>query len=153
MIELMNCELMTRPTFKQAMESFRQCIPTIVEARIQEKEKQLKSALVQKMKAEGDAAQEEEVEEKRAPLKQKDLARQISEKYSQKESILSADGLESKDPLKVDLYVDTHYVDYMLSGVTGECMYEIFDLKRRTKDNTDTIQKLLESHENQSRWV
>ena len=67
------------------------------------------------------------------------MARQISEKYSQKESILSADGLESKDPLKVDLYVDTHYVDYMLSGVTGECMYEIFDLKRRTKDNTDTI--------------
>lgn len=115
----------------------------------------MKEALIKKKKAEDDAAGEEEVEEenKRIPLKKKDLARITSEKYSSKEAILSGDGLESKDPLKVDLYVDTHYVDYMLSGVTGECMYEIYDLKRRTKDNTETISKLLESHENQTRWV
>lgn len=53
----------------------------------------------------------------------------------------------------VDLYVDTHYVDYMLTQVTSECMYEVGELKRRVGENTEAIQRLLESHESQFRWV
>lgn len=42
--------------------------------------------------------------------------KQISDKYFSKDkTLLSADGLESKKKDDVDLYVDTHYVDYMLS--------------------------------------
>ena len=37
MLELINCELMNRPTFKQALESFRQVVPTIFDARLKER--------------------------------------------------------------------------------------------------------------------
>jgi hypothetical protein len=44
-LELINCELMSRPTYKQAMEKFRQCVPTVMEARILEKEGKLVKAV------------------------------------------------------------------------------------------------------------
>ena len=67
--------------------------------------------------------------------------------------MLAANGLHSKDKNLVDLYVDTHYVDYMLTQVTAECMYEVGELKRRVGENTEAIQRLLESHESQFRWI
>ena len=90
----------------------------------------------------------------REPLGDGNMVKQISDKYFLKEqTLLSADGLDSKNKEVVDLYVDTHYVDYMLNNVTNECMYEVGELKRRVQENADAIQRLLEAHEREQKWI
>jgi hypothetical protein len=76
----------------------------------------------------------------RSSLPDGHFIKKISDDYFNKEkTLLSANGLESKNPENVDLYVDTHYVDYMLNQVTAECMYEVGELRRRVQENTDAI--------------
>ena len=51
-MELINCELQTRPTFRQALDSFRQCVPIITDAKIIEKERREKAQEVRKKREE-----------------------------------------------------------------------------------------------------
>ncbi len=68
-------------------------------------------------------------------------------------TILEGNGEGQKDPDKLDLYVDTHFVHYMFSELTSEFMYEITNIKRLCTENKSVIAKLLDEHESQNRWV
>jgi len=54
----------------------------------------------------------------RTPLGEDNIVQIVSDRYfSKDEKFLAIDGLKSKDPNLCELYVDTHYIDYMLSNL------------------------------------
>ena len=63
------------------------------------------------------------------------------------------DGVMSKDPSKCELFVDTHYIDYMLRHLNQEtqCLFE--DLKRKMLENTDQIQAGQQTQDRQFKFV
>jgi hypothetical protein len=92
--------------------------------------------------------------ERKQSIPEGHFVKEISDSYFIKEkTLLSANGLESKNPDMVDLYVDTHYVDFMLTQVTAECMYQVAEIKRRGEENKDAIANLIETQERQFRWI
>ena len=76
-------------------------IPRIKDARIQERDEQLTPH--------------------REKLGDDNIVKTVSDRYFAKdEKFLAVDGLRSKDHNLCDLYVDTHYIDYMLSNLNQE---------------------------------
>ena len=69
------------------------------------------------------------------------------------ETMFEGNGLGQKDPNLCEIYVDTHYIDYMMQEVTADCLFQIGSLKRMTVENKYSIEKLLDSHESQQKWV
>jgi len=54
---------------------------------------------------------------------------QVSDRYYNKDQkFFAVDGLSSKDPALCDLYVDTHYIDYMLANLNQESSFLFTDL-------------------------
>ena len=54
----------------------------------------------------------------RTPLGDDNIVQTVSDRYFAKdEKFLAIDGIRSKDPNLCELYVDTHYIDYMLSNL------------------------------------
>ena len=73
--------------------------------------------------------------------------------YVPEETMFEGNGLGQKDPAVCELYVDTHYIDYMMHEVTADCLFQIGSLKRMTNENKYAIDKLLENHDTQQKWV
>lgn len=65
-------------------------------------------------------------------MKESNVVKQVSDKYLNIgiDNFVSADGILSKDLNNCDLYVDTHYIDYMLSNLNQESEFLFTDLKR-----------------------
>ena len=57
----------------------------------------------------------------RKPLEEGNLVRWVSQKYFSTTQILDQKGTKvDKDPNSCELFVDTHYIDYMLSNFNQE---------------------------------
>lgn len=84
----------------------------------------------------------------------KEVVKKAADKYYvPEETMFEGNGLGQKDPALCELYVDTHYIDYMLHEVTSDCLFQIGSLKRMTHENKYAIEKLLENHDTQHKWV
>jgi len=66
---------------------------------------------------------------------------------------MAIDGLKAKDPTLCDLYVDTHYIDFMLSNLNQEQQFISQDLSRRVKENTENLRKVMEVQDREHRWL
>eukprot|EP00347_Sterkiella_histriomuscorum_P005895 403354866 len=136
-LDVLNGELKTRPTYRQTIENFRLNIPRIKEARVQERDEQLTAKNSQ-----------------RKPLKDDSIVKMVSDRYFAKDNkFLAVDGIKSKDPNLCELYVDTHYIDYMLNNLNQESQFLFEEVKRKVEDNTTNINKLLDSHEREYKWI
>ncbi len=77
-----------------------------------------------------------------------EAVKRLKEKYHiPNETLLEGNGEGQKDPDRLDLYVDTHYIHFMFSELTAEFMYEITNIKRLCKENQTAITKLLDEHD------
>ena len=83
-----------------------------------------------------------------------EAVKRLKEKYHiADQTLLEGNGEGQKDPDRLDLYVDTHFVHYMFSELTAEFMYEITNIKRLCNENKVAITKLLDEHDSQNRWL
>jgi hypothetical protein len=68
----------------------------------------------------------------REALPEGNIVKQVSDRYFNKnDSMNAADGILSKDPNFCDLFVDTHYLDYMLTNLNQETQFLYEELKRK----------------------
>ena len=55
-------------------------------------------------------------------MKDDNIVKQVSDRYFNVglDTFIAADGILSKETNKCELFVDTHYIDYMLSNLNQE---------------------------------
>lgn len=78
----------------------------------------------------------------------------MSDRYFNKDpNFVEVNGVASKDPNKCEIFVDTHYIDYMLANLNQETQFLFEELKLKVADNTDNIRTLINEHEREFKWI
>ena len=114
LLDLINKELSTRPTFKQAIQHFKLNVPRV-------------SGEVSQYNVSPSEAVKRE--EKIGPE-----VKALTQKYYEPDEEEELPGtVKDKKPGQSSLLVDTHYIDFMLSNMEEERQYEMNLLKRQTQ--------------------
>ena len=73
--------------------------------------------------------------------------KQVSDKYFNVglENFVTADGILSKNVNDCELFVDTHYIDYMLSNLNQESQFLFTDMKRKVEENSEDVKRMLQT--------